>query len=135
MGIITNLFKSVPDTKQDWKLDWKEDAKQDWKFDWDSASGATMPAPVNTAAPAISSSVPSQWKVGNTFTGSTGTWTGEGITYSYQWLKNNVAISGATSATYVPVVGDVGATIKIRITATNGGGSASATDSGVIVIA
>ena len=135
MGTISNLFNSVPDTKKDWKEDWKEDAAQDWKFDWDSASGASMPAPVNTASPAISSSVPSQWKVGNTFTGSTGTWTGEGISYAYQWLKNNAAIPGATEATYVPIVGDVGSVIKIRITATNGGGSASATDLGVTVVA
>lgn len=134
MGTISNLFNSVK-AKNDWKEDWKEDAKQDWVVDWDSASGDVMPAPVNTAAPAISSSVPGQWKVGNTFTGSLGTWTGEGITYAYQWLKNNVAISGATSSTYVPDVGDVGAVIKIRITATNLGGSVSATDLGVTVVA
>lgn len=133
MGIISNLFKSVPHTKQDWKQDWKDDAKQDWKFDWDSAAGAVMPAPVNSVAPSISSSVPGSWTVGAVFTGNRGTWTGEGITYSYQWLKDGAAIVGATSSTYTPALADVDSIIKIRITAVNAGGSVSATDLGVTV--
>jgi hypothetical protein len=31
---IEELFASVPNTKQDWKKDWKETSKVDWKKDW-----------------------------------------------------------------------------------------------------
>ena len=41
------------------------------------------------------------------------------ITFSYQWLRNDVNISGQTSGTYLVVSGDLGASITCRVTATN----------------
>ena len=132
---IKTLLNSVPGVKKDWKEDWKENTKEDWKYDWDAAAGPIMPPPVNTVSPAISGAVLGLWRVGNTLTASRGTWTGQGITYAYQWLLDGAAISGAIGPTYVPVAGDVGKQVKIRVTATNGGGTASATDLGVAISA
>lgn len=52
-----------------------------------------------------------------------------------QWRLNGVDIGGATSSTYIPVVGDIGGTLTVRQTATNGSGSAQATSAGVVVVA
>ncbi len=57
-------------------------------------------------------------QVGQTLTGTNGTFKGEGtVTITRQWLANDVVINGATGATYVPVVGDIGKTIKFQNTA------------------
>ena len=119
MGTISNLFNSVK-AKKDWKENWKDDAKQDWIVDWDPASGDAMPAPVNTAAPSIAGTA----KNGQTLTGSVGTWTGTGITYSYQWRRGASNIAGATGLTYVVQAADIGATLTFRVTAVNLGSPA-----------
>jgi hypothetical protein len=41
----------------------------------------------------------------------------------FKWYKNNVLISGATAQTYVPVTGDIGATIKGGVIVTSTAGS------------
>lgn len=87
----------------------------------------TTAAPVNTVIPAISGTA----QVGNSLTGSTGTWTGDvPMTFAYQWAKDAVDIGGATSSSYTVLAGDVGHTLTVRVAATNGVGSASATSSG-----
>lgn len=48
-------------------------------------------------------------------------------TLSYQWLSNGVAITGATQPVYVPVAGEVGATLSCEVTATNAVGSQTVT--------
>lgn len=86
------------------------------------------PVPVNTVLPTISGSI----IVGSTLTATTGTWTNSPTSYAYQWKKGGVAISGATSNTYVTVSGDIGSMITVTVTATNpGGAGAPATSSGV----
>ncbi len=79
-------------------------------------------SPVNSVVPAITGTA----QVGQTLTSSTGTWSGS-PTYARQWFAAGVAISGATGATYFPVVGDVGKAITVRVTATNDKGSVAAT--------
>ncbi|QTK78319.1 hypothetical protein AT6N2_C0412 [Agrobacterium tumefaciens] len=79
-------------------------------------------SPVKSVAPAITGTA----QVGQTLTATTGTWSGS-PTYARQWFAAGVAISGATAATYVPVVGDVGKAITVRVTATNDKGSVSVT--------
>lgn len=76
--------------------------------------------PINSVAPAITGTA----QVGQTLTSTTGTWDGT-PTYMRQWFVGGVAISGATAATYVPVVGDIGKTITVVVTATNTQGSTS----------
>ena len=71
---------------------------------------------------------------GQTLTAANGSWSGSPtITYGYQWRRCDAAgascvnIGGATSSTYSLVGADVGSTIRVVVTGTNGGGSASAT--------
>jgi hypothetical protein len=89
------------------------------------AHAAALPA--NTVLPAISGTA----KDGQTLTSTTGTWTGSPTSYVRQWLRCDTAganctnISGATSTTYVLTATDVGKTIRVKVTATNGSGSAN----------
>jgi subtilisin family serine protease len=90
------------------------------------SSGTPPPAPVNTALPAISGTA----QAGQTLTASNGSWQNSPTSYAYQWLRCSgscTAIGGATAATYLVTSADVGATLEVRVTATNAGGSASAT--------
>lgn len=89
--------------------------------------------PINTVAPSISGA-PTQ---GGTLTGADGTWTSAAgaISYARAWLRDGLAISGATGNTYVLDAADVGAMIGYRVTATNSDGSTQTTSSAVGPIA
>lgn len=93
--------------------------------------GQAVAAPGNTVLPVISGTP----TVGSTLTTTNGTWTGTGITYSYQWKRGGTNIGGATSSSYVLVTADIGTTITAVVTATNAGGSTSATSAGVSISA
>jgi hypothetical protein len=87
-------------------------------------------APQRTSNPSISGT-PQQ---GQTLTASTGNWSGaQPITFAFQWQRCDangdgcVDIGGATGRTYVAQAADVGKTLRVRVTARNSGGSASAT--------
>ena len=78
---------------------------------------------VNVSPPAISG-VASE---GNQLEASEGVWSGtEPITYAYQWRRCNAAgascadIAGETGKTYIVRPADVGSTLRIRVTASNG---------------
>jgi hypothetical protein len=90
--------------------------------------------PVNTAEPVISGS-PVE---GSTLTTSTGTWTGTGITYAYQWVRceadgglpdgsNCPTIAGATSSSYTLTSDEIGKRLRVQVTASNSAGSTAAT--------
>jgi glucose/arabinose dehydrogenase len=87
--------------------------------------------PRNTVLPDISG----QAKTGKTLTVSDGTWTGAlPMTITYQWLRctgttvsSCQPISQGTAKTYVPTSADLGYRLRATVTATNAGGSASAT--------
>jgi hypothetical protein len=92
------------------------------------STAASSAAPVNTAEPKISGTA----QEGQTLSGSSGTWTGTGtITYKYQWRRCNAQgngcsnIGGADSSNYQLRTADVGHTVRVRVTAKNGDGSAS----------
>jgi hypothetical protein len=86
-------------------------------------------APKNTAPPSISGTV----QVGSTLTAAKGTWSGYVNAYAYAWSRCDKngnscsAISGAKSATYKLTQADVGTTLRVAVTATNGAGSTTAT--------
>lgn len=108
-----------------------------WLYRWGYITGhgaldAGIPGlPVNTVLPAISGTA----AVGSTLTTSNGTWTGVGITYSYQWKRGGVNIGGATGNTYVLVTADIGAAITAAVTATNAAGSVTAITAAVSILA
>jgi hypothetical protein len=85
-------------------------------------------APVNTAAPTISGTA----QQGDTLTASKGSWSNSPSSYGYQWQHCSSSsscsnISGATGSSYTLQASDVGDTIDVVVTATNIGGSRSAT--------
>ena len=88
------------------------------------------PAPVNTVLPAITGTA----QVGQTLAASSGTWTNSPTTYAYQWKADGSNIGGATSSTYLLTGGEVGKVITCAVTATNSGGSATATSAGTAAV-
>jgi len=90
--------------------------------------GGGVGVPVNTAIPVISGTTTE----GEVLSTTTGTWTNSPSSYAYQWKNNGSNIGGATSSSYLLTAGDVGDTITVDVTATNGSGSSTpATSSGV----
>ena len=92
---------------------------------------AAQVRPENTAPPTVSGEA----VVGSTLSSTTGTWTGtEPIVYDYRWRRCNasgancVDLGGglANDQTYVVRSGDVGFTLRVRVTARNSDGNASA---------
>jgi len=92
------------------------------------ASAASQVAPVNTTPPTVSGTA----KVGQTLTAGDGTWSNTPTSYAYQWLRCNgggnscVNVANGTQKTYTLVGVDSGNTMRVRVTATNADGSASA---------
>ena len=92
-----------------------------------AATAAAAP-PVNTAPPTISGTP----QVGQTLTAGNGTWTNSPTSFAYQWLRCNPngrscdSVANGTQRTYKLVDADAGHTMRVRVTATNADGSASA---------
>ncbi|KRE59418.1 hypothetical protein ASG92_22595 [Arthrobacter sp. Soil736] len=59
--------------------------------------------------------------VGRTLSGSVGTWRVAPTRYSYQWLRNGIAIKGATGSTYRLTTADKGRKVSVRIVAARAG--------------
>ncbi|CAB4175234.1 hypothetical protein UFOVP961_137 [uncultured Caudovirales phage] len=60
---------------------------------------------------------------GSILTASTGSWSDNPTSYSYQWVRSSTDISGFTSNTYTLTTGDIGNNISCRVTAINLTGS------------
>jgi hypothetical protein len=92
--------------------------------------------PVNTSPPTISGSA----QVGNTLTGNNGTWANGPTKYDVSWIRCDKAggfcasISGANSTTYTIASGDIGHTIRFRVSATNADGTTAATSAATAVV-
>ena len=101
------------------------------------AGVASAAAPVNTAPPTISGTT----TVGQTLTASNGTWSNSPTSFAYQWLRcngggNNCgAVANGTQQTYTLVGADAGHTLRVKVTATNADGSASAQSAQTAVVA
>ena len=85
--------------------------------------------PANTVLPSVSGTA----QLGQTLTGSSGSWSGSPTSFAYRWRDCDSAgngcvdIAGATGSTYLLVAADVGHTLRVVVTATNAGGSTAAT--------
>lgn len=93
------------------------------------ASAATRATPANTTLPLVTGTS----QQGKTVTAQTGSWSGTNpIVFSYQWRHCDAAgatcanIAGATGQTYSLAGPDVGSTVRVAVTATNGEGTATA---------
>jgi len=71
---------------------------------------------------------------GATLTAAPGTWTPAPTSISYQWLRNGVAIAGATSASYTTTAADAGTSLSVRETAARTGFVDATSVSGVVVV-
>jgi hypothetical protein len=98
---------------------------------------APVSAPTNSAPPTISGSA----VVSQMLSASAGTWSGSPTSYGYQWRHCDSAgaacvnVSGATSASYTLSSGDVGFTLRVAVTASNSGGSATAVSAQTTLVA
>lgn len=59
--------------------------------------------------------------VGSRLTASPGTWSGVGLTFSYEWRADGVTIPGATASTYTISPTDRGRTITVKVTVRGSG--------------
>src|SRR5437868_6099498 len=90
---------------------------------------AATGVPVNTSTPVISGAA----QQGSTLTASRGTWAGLPTSYAQRWLRCNpqgaecASIADGTGVSHLLALADVGSTIRVRVTASNSAGSASAT--------
>jgi glucose/arabinose dehydrogenase len=100
------------------------------------ASGGGGGVPVNSAPPVVSGFAGQ----GQVLTSSAGSWTNAPTSFAYQWLRCDSSgggcaqIAGATSAGYVPVVADVGSSLRVSVTASNGSGASMPADSGATAV-
>ena len=99
-----------------------------------SAAASAVPTAPALPAPPVDQTPPSitgSLEAGSTITGAPGSWTGSPTAFSYQWLSCESGacepIAGATSSVYTIVSSLADATLGLAVTATNAGGSASAT--------
>ncbi len=68
---------------------------------------------VSTSPPALTSDP----VVGTRTTASSGTWSPADVTLARQWLRDGVAVDGATGSEHVPTAADVGHALALRVTA------------------
>jgi hypothetical protein len=107
-----------------------------WLDEKYNVTGPPTP-PSNVTPPAIGGNTVD----GATLSASTGTWNGSTpLNYTYQWQRCNSGgtgcadIAGATTATYGVGGGDIGSTLRVNVTATNGSGSATAASAATAVV-
>jgi hypothetical protein len=93
-----------------------------------ATSAVTGAAPADTTVPSISGSAARA----STLTGSPGTWSGNGNTFTYQWQRSAdhgstwTSVAGATSSTYTIAVADESFELRLVVTAANADGTATA---------
>jgi hypothetical protein len=94
-------------------------------------TAAVEPGTIRAGMAAISGAA----QVGATLSVTSTGWTPGDVTLGYQWLRDGAAISGATTASYAPVLADVGHTLSVTVTGTKTGYTpASVTSSPTAVV-
>ncbi|MEA5119321.1 MAG: hypothetical protein VB036_17125, partial [Propionicimonas sp.] len=94
-----------------------------------TAAVTAAAAPVAKVKPSISGTP----AVGKTLTAKPGSWSLAGLTFSYQWLRDGKAISGATKPGYTVVSADVRAKLAVRVSAVRAGYATGTATSATVV--
>src|SRR5581483_284485 len=92
-------------------------------------SAAIAPGtPASTGAPTLAGTA----RVGYALSTNGGNWNPAGTSYAYQWQRSTdggatwTSIASATASTYTLAAADLGAVLRVQVTATNSFGAASA---------
>lgn len=95
-------------------------------------NGGSYVTPINLVAPTLDAATVANG--GTVNCNSNGTWAGDPtINFTYQWYAGNTALAGKTTAALATVAGDVGKTVRCRVTGTNGVGNTFADSAPCIV--
>jgi hypothetical protein len=70
---------------------------------------------INTVLPTIIGS----HVEGQTLTSTVGSWDGSPTTFTYQWFRNGILVTGETSSSYTLTIADVGFAITLQVVASN----------------
>ncbi|GAA1962065.1 hypothetical protein GCM10009776_25900 [Microbacterium deminutum] len=81
-----------------------------------AATGQVAAGTITAATPTISGTL----AVGETLTAEPGTWT-SGTTFTYEWLRSGLVVTGATGSTYQLTTADAGRAISVRVSGTKAG--------------
>jgi hypothetical protein len=108
-----------------------------------AVDGAAAPAakPTNTGEPRIDGRA----EQGRTLAATRGSWTGGSLSYSYRWVRcgpggglpdgsDCTFIAGAAASRYVVSAEDVGLRLRVRVTASNADGSATAASNPTAIV-
>ena len=77
-------------------------------------------ATVRIARPSLEASTPlvvGTPKVGETLVADAQTWT-DGVSLTYEWLRNGIVIDGATGPTYLVTIADIGSQLRVLVRGT-----------------
>ena len=107
-----------------------------------AGTAAQQAVPTNTTQPVISGTP----TIGSTLTATQGAWTGSPTSFAFQWVRcpssgglpdgsDCAAVGGATTQAYVVSAADVGFRLRVRVTATNADGSATAASNATTLVA
>ena len=101
------------------------------------APASSTAAPKNTAPPTTTGTA----RVTQTLTAGNGSWSGNPTSFSYVWLRCDAdatstctTIVGATAKAYLIHVAELGFRLRVRVTARNAKGSATATSAATAIV-
>lgn len=121
---------------------WVSESNWSGAFDWRkiTKSGSGWPDGIihfTSAAPATSSkpTILGTPQVGVETKLSIGTWNPAPTSYSYQWLLNGTAISGATATTYKPTSAALGKALSVQVSGSRSGSATVRVASDPITVA
>ncbi len=78
---------------------------------------AAQTAPTLTLREGSAVTISGTPKVGKTLKAKPGSWDGKKVSYSYQWLRDGVAVQGATDQRYTLGTTDAGHRFSVEVTA------------------
>ena len=90
-------------------------------------------APEQPLAASSAATLAGTAKVGKVLTVQDPTWNEEGVTHTYQWLRDGAPIAGATAKTYTLAPEDLGRQVVVKVTGTKEGWTDSTVDSNAVV--